>query len=111
MIFVSKATFFVILLALMKTSIAATGYDLVAEKTLFNGEKLFEYKLKNEMRVIMVPRHQAKVLTYQMWFQVGSNDEKLDPKLKKTGLAHLFEHLMFRGTEKYPDGKFDELTA
>jgi len=87
------------------------GYQKVAEKTFFNGEKLYEFKLKNGLRVLMVPRHQAKVLTYQTWFDVGSVHEKLDPKLKKTGLAHLFEHMMFRGTEKYPDGRFDELTA
>jgi len=87
------------------------AYEKVAEKTLFNGEKIFEYKLKNGFRVLMIPRHQAEVLTYQVWFDVGSLHEKLDPKLKKTGLAHLFEHMMFRGSEKYPDGKFDEMTS
>lgn len=86
-------------------------YQKVAEKTLFNGEKLQEFRLKNGFRVLFLPRHQAKVLTYQVWFRVGSVDEKLDPKLKKTGLAHLFEHMMFRGSEKYPDNKFDEITA
>jgi predicted Zn-dependent peptidase len=35
----------------------------------------------------------------------------MDQKLNRTGLAHLFEHMMFRGTKKYPDGKFDELTS
>jgi zinc protease len=42
---------------------------------------------------------------------VGSLNEKMDQKLNRTGLAHLFEHMMFRGTKKYPDGKFDELTS
>ncbi len=83
----------------------------VAEHTLFNGERLQEFRLENGFRVLLVPRHQAAVLTYQVWFQVGSIDEKLDPKLKKTGLAHLFEHMMFRGTLKYPDGEFDRITA
>ncbi len=87
------------------------AYEKVETKTLFNGDKLHEYKLPNGLRVLLVPRHQAKVLTYQIWFQVGSVNEKLDPKLKKTGLAHLFEHMMFRGSKKYPDGKFDEITA
>ncbi len=87
------------------------NYDKVGEKKLFNGEVIEEFKLPNGLRVLVVPRHQAKVLTYQVWFQVGSIDEKLDPKLKKTGLAHLFEHMMFRGTTKFPDGVFDQLTS
>ncbi len=90
---------------------AEGGWEKVTAKKFFNGDDLFEYKLKNGLRVLLVPRHQAKVLTYQTWFDVGSINEKLDPKLKKTGLAHLFEHMMFRGSAKYPDGKFDELTA
>lgn len=90
---------------------ASKDYERVAAKKLFNGEELSEYKLTNGMRILLVPRHQAKVLTYQVWFDVGSVHEKLDPKLKKTGLAHLFEHMMFRGTDKYPDGRFDEITA
>jgi zinc protease len=87
------------------------AFEKVAEKSFFNGEKLFEYKFSNGLQALIVPRHQAKVLTYQTWFRVGSIHEKLDPRLKKTGLAHLFEHMMFRGTETVPDGKFDQITA
>jgi zinc protease len=87
------------------------GYERITEKTLFNGDKLYEFKLSNGLRVITIPRHQAKVLTYQVWFDAGSVDEKLDPKLKKTGLAHLFEHMMFRGSEKHPFPGFDLLTS
>ena len=89
----------------------AAAYKQVAVHTLFNGEKLEEYKFENGFKVLVLPRHQAAVLTYQVWFNVGSVDEKMDPKLKKTGLAHLFEHMMFRGTLKYPDGEFDRITA
>ncbi|MBY0372231.1 insulinase family protein [bacterium] len=89
----------------------ATSYNKVTSHKLFNGDTLTEYKLKNGFRVILVPRHQAKVLTYQVWFDVGSLNEKMDPKLNKTGLAHLFEHMMFRGSEKYPDGVFDQITS
>ena len=87
------------------------GYAKVTERKLFNGDTLLEFKVANGLRVLAVPRHQAKLLTYQVWFNVGSIHEKLDPKLKRTGLAHLFEHMMFRGTEKYPDGQFDEITS
>lgn len=89
----------------------ASDYQKVATHKLFNGDVLQEFKLKNGFRVLMVPRHQAEVLTYQVWFDVGSLNEKMDPKLKKTGLAHLFEHMMFRGSAKYPDGVFDQITS
>jgi len=106
---VAKFILGIFLLTLGTTSMAA--YTKVAEKTLFNGDKVLEYKWDNGLRLLFVPRHQAKVLSYQIWFDVGSLDEKMDPKLQKTGLAHLFEHMMFRGSEKFPDGKFDELTS
>jgi predicted Zn-dependent peptidase len=89
----------------------AAEYEKVATHKLFNGDQLQEFKLKNGFRVLLVPRHQAAVLTYQVWFDVGSLDEKMDPRLNKTGLAHLFEHMMFRGSEKYPDGVFDQITS
>ena len=95
----------------MPAKSANAAYKKIETKTLFNGDKLSEFDLPNGLKVLLVPRHQAKVLTYQIWFRVGSVNEKLDPKLKKTGLAHLFEHMMFRGSKKYPDGKFDEITA
>jgi zinc protease len=93
------------------TASSARAFEKVKETSLFNGEKLYEYKLSNGLKVLMLPRHQAQVVSYQVWFSVGSLDEKMDKKLNKTGLAHLFEHMMFRGTEKYPDGKFDELSS
>lgn len=100
-----------IILTVLSSSVFAAKYEKVREQKLFNGETIEEYRLKNGFRVLVIPRHQAKVLTYQVWFKVGSVDEKLDPRLKKTGLAHLFEHMMFRGSEDYPDGKFDEITS
>lgn len=97
--------------AFMPNASADKEYETVATRKLFNGDTLHDFKLKNGLRVLLVPRHQAKVLTYQIWFRVGSVSEKLDPKLQKTGLAHLFEHMMFRGSKKFPDGIFDELIA
>jgi predicted Zn-dependent peptidase len=67
-----------------------------------------EYRLQNGMQLLLVPDSSAPVFTYQVWFKVGSAQEKTDPKLNKTGLAHLFEHMMFRGTPKNPDQIFDQ---
>ncbi len=81
--------------------------EKVNETNLPNGLVVHEYKLANGMQLLLVPDPSAPVFTYQVWFKVGSADEKLDPRLKKTGLAHFFEHMMFRGTKKVPEGQFD----
>ena len=61
-----------------------------------------DHTLPNGLRVILVRDPTAPVIAYQTWFKVGSVDEK--PGL--TGLAHLFEHLMFKGTPKYGANSF-----
>jgi zinc protease len=76
-----------------------------------NGLPMTSFVLPNGLKLYVVENHTAPVFTFETWFNVGSKDEKLDPGLKVTGLAHLFEHMMFRGTKKYPDGRFDEVLA
>lgn len=58
--------------------------------------------LSNGLRLIMVEDHTVPVVSYQTWFNVGSVDERLG----YTGMAHLFEHLMFKGTPRYPEKQF-----
>ena len=62
------------------------------------------YVLGNGLTVLVLPDERAPVFAYQTWFRVGSKDE--DPN--RTGLAHLFEHLMFKGTNKHPVGELDK---
>ena len=52
------------------------------------------YTLPNGLRVLMVEDHSAPVINLQMWYHVGSKDEQTG----RTGFAHLFEHLMFKGS-------------
>lgn len=61
------------------------------------------YKLDNGLTIVFAPDDRAPIFAYQTWFKVGSKDE--DPS--RTGLAHLFEHLMFKGTKKFATGTFD----
>lgn len=63
------------------------------------------FKLKNGLTVIVHEDHKAPVVAVSMWYNVGSKDE---PK-GKTGFAHLFEHLMFNGTENLPGDYFNYL--
>ena len=59
-------------------------------------------KLSNGLQIIMVEDHTVPVISYQTWYKVGSVDEKPG----YTGMAHLFEHLMFKGTPRYPEKQF-----
>ena len=61
------------------------------------------FRLGNGLRVLLLVDKSAPVLSYFTWFRVGSRHEKPG----KTGLAHLFEHLMFNETEAFKAGEFD----
>ncbi|MGE3263561.1 MAG: M16 family metallopeptidase [Bacteriovoracia bacterium] len=98
------AALFLALLAISPLAWAKT--EKVRSTKLPNGLQVQEYRMENGMQVLLVQDHSAPVFTYQVWFKVGSATEKMDPKLQKTGLAHLFEHMMFRGTPTVPDGMF-----
>jgi zinc protease len=64
-----------------------------------------EIVLKNGLRVILVEEHKAPVATVQVWYRVGSRNEVTG----KTGLSHLMEHMMFKGTPKYGKGDFSRI--
>jgi zinc protease len=97
-----------LLLSLVLSAPAWAKTEKVQEAKLPNGLVVHEYRMANGMQLLLVPEHSAPVFTYQVWFKVGSAVEKMDPKLQRTGLAHLFEHMMFRGTPKNPDQVFDQ---
>lgn len=75
---------------------------------LYAGELSFtieEYTLENGLNVILIPDHSCPSVTLQIWYKTGSRNER--PGI--TGISHLLEHLMFKGTKKYPPGVFDRL--
>lgn len=65
------------------------------------------FTLSNGMAVVVVPNHRAPIISQMVWYQVGAADEPLG----KSGLAHLLEHLMFKGTQNVPDGAFSRTVA
>ena len=67
--------------------------------------KVEQYKLANGMAVILHEDHSQPIVAVNIWYRVGSKDEME----RRSGFAHLFEHLMFMGTERVPNGKFDDL--
>lgn len=66
---------------------------------------MHRFELGNGLQVCIVPDPAAPVISYHTWFRVGSRHEVAG----KTGLAHLFEHLMFNETQQLPYGEFDRV--
>jgi zinc protease len=63
------------------------------------------FRLTNGLKVILVRDPSAPVFAYQTWFAVGSRHEREGI----TGIAHLFEHLMFNQTANHPPGELDRM--
>jgi zinc protease len=66
---------------------------------------LRRFRLGNGLTVLTLLDRSAPTVSYHTWFRVGSRHESPG----KTGLAHLFEHLMFSETRSHPHGDFDRL--
>ena len=64
--------------------------------------KYTQYTLDNGLRLIVHEDHKAPIVAVNLWYHVGSKNEKRG----KTGFAHLFEHMMFNGSENYNDEYF-----
>src|SRR4051812_3739064 len=64
-----------------------------------------KFELPNGLKVYVIEDHKAPVAYEVLWFKVGSKDEVAH----RTGFAHLFEHLMFKGSAHLPDGRLDQI--
>jgi len=66
-----------------------------------------EYTLRNGLKVFVKEDHRAPVVVFQVWYKVGSANEYGGI----TGISHVLEHMMFKGTKRYPVGKFSKIIA
>ena len=92
-----KSIFFILIFAF--SCLAAAG----------QARKVFPYQyqvsdLPNGLRVVTVPTDYPNLVSFYLVVGAGSRNEVEE---KKSGYAHFFEHLMFRGSENYPPGQFD----
>jgi zinc protease len=71
------------------------------------GPDVAHFTLANGLQVVVIPDHRTPVVTHMVWYRVGAADETPG----KSGLAHFLEHLMFKGTEKNPQGLFSQVVA
>ena len=67
--------------------------------------KVHKFEFQNGLKLLIVPDRTSPTFAYQTWFRVGSRNEVPG----YTGLAHLFEHMMFKGTKNFQDGEFDRI--
>lgn len=87
---------FLVNFILLSVSLLSTAWATMHEKVLENG-----------LKVIVKEDHRAPVATAQVWYKVGSADEYGGI----TGVSHILEHMMFKGTPQVPLGEFSQILA
>lgn len=65
------------------------------------------FMLENGMQVVVVTNRRAPIVAHMVWYKIGAADEPQG----KSGVAHFFEHLMFKGTKSHPQGEFSRIVA
>ena len=81
-------------------------FFLLLSKNVF-AEKIFNaksFELRNGLKVIVIENKRAPVVAQMIWYNFGSGIEENG----KSGLAHFMEHLMFKGTKKFPDSSYSD---
>lgn len=94
--------FIFLLLILAGTACNKTSKNTAEDKLKISYEK---YVMPNGMQVILSPDHSDPIISYAIMYHVGSSREVPG----KTGFAHLFEHLLFGGSENVAPGQFDKI--
>lgn len=92
------------LLALSLGIFSSTAFADTPEKKEW---AVSHFTLENGMEVVVIPDGRAPITTHMVWYKVGSADEPPG----KSGIAHFFEHLMFKGTSNHKAGEFDHAIA
>src|SRR5262245_43964846 len=82
-----------------------TSWHLEADAQIGRGITARRFRLANGLGLLTAIDRRAPIVALQTWYRVGSRHERPGA----TGMAHLFEHLMFGQTEKLPPGEFDRL--
>lgn len=91
----------------MKTRTSLLALLFLLPGLLQAADNIQEQVLPNGMKVIVKEDHRSPVVVSQVWYRAGSVDEVNG----KTGVAHVLEHMMFKGTKKVPAGQFSRIIA
>lgn len=80
---------------------------LLSATSAFAAAPVHEFTLANGLKVLVREDHRAPVVVSQVWYKVGSSYEPSG----LTGISHLLEHMMFKGTPDVPGGEFSRIIA
>jgi zinc protease len=89
---------------LVLLAVVAIALPSSVRAQIFNPET---FMLENGMQVVVISNHRAPVVRHMVWYKVGAADEAAG----ESGIAHLLEHLMFKGTKTNPPGAFSAAIA
>jgi zinc protease len=97
------------LLNLIIASLTLLSLALPGECKEFNlpAQNIQEFKLDNGLKLIVRPDRRAPVVVVYTWYRIGSADEPGG----LSGISHILEHMMFKGTTKHPQGEFSRIIA
>ena len=84
----------------------AAGLALALATAVGHAETV-ETRLANGLKVVVIPDHRAPTVAHMVWYRAGSIDEVNG----RTGVAHVLEHMMFKGTKTVPPGEFSARVA
>lgn len=82
-----------LLLLPLSAAAAPTGQSSAPLKVTIH-----EWQLENGLKVVFSPHHRVPAVTVQLWYHAGSKNERVGIR----GIAHMFEHMMFKGSEHVP---------
>lgn len=92
----------------MRTTLLLLSAVLVSGAAYANpADPVHEYKLDNGLRLLVKVDNRAPVVISQVWYRVGSSYEPSG----LTGISHVLEHMMFKGTPNHPPNEFSRIVA
>jgi len=89
-----RKSFAPVIFIMVSLALLSTFLFVPRAETALSG-RVSEKVLPNGLKVLLLENHRAPVVTFQVWYRVGSRNEDHE----KTGLSHVLEHMMFKGTE------------
>ena len=95
---------FTIIFAIIMLTISGISSASAQDKIL--PYPIYQYKMQNGLSVVTVPYNSPGIAAFHIIVRTGSRNEVEEGV---TGFAHFFEHMMFRGTDKYPKDKYEEV--
>tara|TARA_B100000073_G_scaffold348381_1_gene366827 strand:+ start:363 stop:1811 length:1449 start_codon:yes stop_codon:yes gene_type:complete len=85
----------------LSTAETSTEKKVISKEKAFNAES---FTLENGMRVVLIENHRTPIVSHMIWYDVGAADEDWG----NSGIAHFFEHLMFKGTDTLAPGEYSK---